>query len=98
MTDNDLDRLLSTPLPPVEDTGFSHGVMAHVAAAQQRRMLLETVAIVLGVTLLLAFLPVAPLAKAIQAASLNLATSEAVAVAIAALVLSNFLARSDRLG
>jgi hypothetical protein len=72
--------------------------MARVAAAQQRQFVLETVAIVAAIGILLAFLPVAPLARAVQAISLNLAASGAVAVAIAALLLSNFLARSDRLG
>lgn len=98
MTDSDLDHLLSTPLPSVEDFGFSRGVMARVAATQQRRLVLETVAIVAGITVLLALLPIAPLAKAVETISLNLGTSAAVAVAIAALVLSNFLVRSDRLG
>lgn len=98
MIDNELDGLLSAPLPSVEDAGFSHRVMARVAAAQQRRIVLETVVIVAGISLLLALLPVAPLAKTIETISLNLGGSVVVAVAIAALVLSNFLVRSDRPG
>jgi hypothetical protein len=96
----ELDTLLSTPLPAIEDAGFSRRVIAHVAARQQRQMLFEMVAIVAAIGVFLALLPLDVLARAIETVTLNLGSSLAVAIATAALVLSNFLARmeSGRLG
>jgi hypothetical protein len=96
----ELDDLLSGPLPAVNDVGFSRNVMAHVARRQQWRMVFEIIALAAAAAVFFALVPVNSLARAIETVTLNLGSSLAVAIAIAALVLSNFLARmeSGRLG
>lgn len=92
MTD-DLDTLLSTPLPAVDDAGFSRRVTAHVAAAQQRRLFFDMAAIVAATGVFLTVVPLAAVSSAIETVTLNLGSSLPVAVAIAALVLTFTLAR-----
>ena len=92
MTD-DLDTLLSAPLPAIDDASFSRRVTAHVAAAQQRRMFVDLAAIVAATGVFLAVVPLAAINNAIETVTLNLGSSLPVAVAIAALVLTFTLAR-----
>jgi hypothetical protein len=93
MNDIDLDRLLSAQLPNVTDAGFSRSVVAHVAAMQQRRMFVELAAIVTGLAVFLALIPLKALNSAIEIVALNLGSSLPVAVAFAALALSFAYAR-----
>jgi hypothetical protein len=93
MNEADLDRQLSAPLPAMEDAGFSRGVMARVAAAQQRRMFVELCAIAAAIAALLVFIPLKTVNGAIETIALNLGSSLPVAVAAAALALSYAYAR-----
>jgi hypothetical protein len=93
MNDPDLDRILSARLPAVADAGFSRAVMARVAAMQQRRMFVELAAIMTGLAMLLALIPLKALNSTIETVALNLGSSLPVAVAFAALALSLAYAR-----
>jgi hypothetical protein len=99
MTD-ELDIALSAPLPAIADSGFSRRVAAHVARAQQWRLVFELAAFAAAAAVVLAFISLNTLSRAVETVTLNLGSSLAVAVAFAALVLSNYLARmtSDGLG
>jgi hypothetical protein len=95
-----IDDLLSAPLPEVEDAGFSRRVTAHVARRQQWQMAFEIFAFAAATAIFIALVPLDAFARAIETVTFNLGSSLAVAIAIAALVLSNFLARMEnsRLG
>jgi uncharacterized membrane protein YcfT len=99
MTD-ELDIALTAPLPAIEDGGFSRRVTARVARAQQWRAAFQIAAFAAATGIALTFVSLDTLSRAVETVTWNLGSSLAVAVAFAALVLSNHLAQmtSDRLG
>jgi hypothetical protein len=100
----DLDTLLSAPLEPADDAGFSSYVMQQVALQQasmrRRRAIIEWSAVLVAAVIFLTIAPFASLTHAIEALTLNLSNSFPVAVAFAALLLTTIFARDvvDRAG
>jgi hypothetical protein len=92
---HDLDRLLSAPLPPVADAGFSATVMARILAARSRRVLLEVLGIVALSGILLGVLPLSTLTGPIEKFTLDLANSWQIAVAALAIAISLSLVPSE---
>ena len=88
MNNETLDRLLSQPLANVEDHGFSARVIAQVAAVEKRHAVIDAALAVLGLGLLLPFLPLQQLGDAFARITPALANSTELGIAIAALILS----------
>jgi len=82
-----IDALLSQPLAPVADNGFSARVIARVRRQELRRAVLWGLAVTVFAVLACALLPVPALAMALNLMALRLAASAQVWLAIAALVL-----------
>jgi hypothetical protein len=93
MTDDNMDELLSAPLPPLDDRGFSVRVLSAISAARDRRALLELCGLLAVACIFLAFLPLTALADTIDTVMGDLGNSLPVAMAALAIVLSLSLAR-----
>jgi hypothetical protein len=93
MTDDGLDGLLSTPLPAIEDRGFSARVLESALAARERRADLELFAALAAAGVILAFLPLTALGNTIDTVTRDLGNSLPVAMAALAIVLSLSFAR-----
>jgi hypothetical protein len=92
MTD-DLDRLLSQPLPSVADSGFSAAVALRARHEMERHKLLDQLVLLLTGAVILAALPLTHLTAAIETVTLRLGNSYPVALALAALVLTTAFMR-----
>ncbi len=94
----DLDTLLSAPLAPVDDAGFSahvmHRVMQQQAVTRQHRQIIEWTGLLVAAAIFLAIVPFASLTRAIETLTVNLSSSSPVAFALAALVLTTTFARN----
>lgn len=93
---NELDILLSNPLPEIADRGFSARVVNRITAEHLRRARVEATVAVVGVVAVLAILPFTDFGAAITQTTGMIGTSVPVAAALAALVLSNVLAGTLR--
>ena len=89
----DLDDLLSAPLAPVEDSGFSARVALRTRIQAERRNLLEGLVLLVGAGIFLAFAPLSTIGGAIEKVTFDLGNSLPVAIAFAALVLTASFAR-----
>ncbi|MBS0277678.1 MAG: hypothetical protein JSR81_08645 [Proteobacteria bacterium] len=90
MTDDldDLDALLSRPLPAVADDGFSAAVARRALQEMERHKLLDQAVLLLTGAIILAALPLTHLMAAIETVTLRLGNAYPVALAFAALVLT----------
>ncbi|HLY06568.1 MAG TPA: hypothetical protein VKR31_12555 [Rhizomicrobium sp.] len=90
MNDNDerLDQLLSAPLAPVADGGFSARVMANVSTVETREPWLETAVLAVTACVLVAVLSTAGFSEWIAGVSVTLATSLPLAIAGLALAIT----------
>jgi hypothetical protein len=88
-----LDELLSQPLPPVADNGFSARVVARVKAAERRRAAAIMIASAAAVTILCLLVPLREITGDFAAALIQLGTSPLVGLAAALLVLTFLLDR-----
>jgi len=93
VNDERLDTLLRTPLPAVEDAGFSGRVALRVARQSARIFWLETGALAICALLFLFFLPARPLAALAVQMTSQFANSLAAATACLGIVLSLFFLR-----
>jgi len=91
--DERLDRLLSAPLPPVADDGFSGRVIAKIAATNIRQPWLETAVLVATACVVVAALSEAGFSEWLERAGFSLATSLPLAIAGFALALTLSCAR-----
>ena len=88
MSDETLDRLLRQPLARVEDHGFSARVIAKASAVEKRRALIDAAVPILGLAVLLPFLPLQQVGDAFARITPTFANSAELGIAIAALILS----------
>ena len=93
-----LDELLSQPLPPVADNGFSARVVARVKAEERRRVAVIMFTAAAAAALVYFLVPLRDLTGDFAAALIQLGTSPMVALAVAMLVLTFLIDRlwSDR--
>jgi hypothetical protein len=91
MNDQDLDTLLRTPLPPLDDAGFSATVMTRVAPAPHPLAWLEITMLATSALLALFFLPLRAVTETAVQLSTELANSTTAAMACLAFVCSMFL-------
>lgn len=89
----DLDNLLSRPLPAVADGGFSAAVALRARHEVERHKLLDQLALLFTGAVILAALPLTHLMAAIEIVTLRLGNSAPVALAFAALVLTTAFVR-----
>ncbi|HEY8948989.1 MAG TPA: hypothetical protein VIM56_08915 [Rhizomicrobium sp.] len=89
----DVDALLSQPLPPVADNGFSGAVALRALHEAERTKLLDQLILLLTGAVVLAALPLAHLGTAIETVTVSLGNSLPVGVAFAALVLTTAFVR-----
>ncbi len=83
-----IDDLLTQPLPPVADNGFSAHVMSRVRAAERRRMALIGAGSVAGAALGCVFIPLQAISLELNHAIVQVGTSTAVGFAGAVLLLT----------
>ena len=88
MNDDDLDALLSAPLPELADTGFSTRVASKIAERQGWWDRLTVFAPVVAVAAALPFVPAARLTDAALHVTPLIANSAALSIAAAALVIT----------
>lgn len=93
MNDENLDALLRTPLPPLDDAGFSASVMARVTPASYPLAWLEIAVLAFSALLALLFLPIPMVTDVAVQLSAQLANSTAAAMACLAIVVSVYLLR-----
>lgn len=89
----DLDALLSQPLPPVADNGFSAAVALRALHEAERNKLLDELVLLLTGGVVLATLPLAHFGAAIETVTVSLGNSLPVGLAFAALVLTTAFVR-----
>jgi hypothetical protein len=87
-TDRDLDALLSAPLSPVNDNGFSNAVTAKIAAQERTWAGLEIGAAVVVLASIVIFTPAAAIVGPLEKIATDLGSSVPFAIACAALVLT----------
>ena len=87
MTD-ELDILLSQPLPPVADDGFSACVMARVHRHRRFRFAVAAAYVAVCVVLVFLLLPVQSVASELNFVITQIAGSTAVSLAVAAIILT----------
>ena len=88
---NETINELLTQLPLVPDNGFSRRVMDGVRATERRRMFVAAVAIALGIVLALLILPLGAIGAELGAGIPKIASSAAVSLATAAIILTLFV-------
>lgn len=93
---NELDALLSDPLPEIADRGFLARVVNRIAAEHIRRNRVEADVAIAGVVAVLAFLPFTYFGGLITQATGAMGTSVPLAAALAAIVLSAVFADAVR--
>ena len=101
MTENDLDTLLSVPLEPVDDAGFSSRVLNQVthqrSVSYRRREIIEWSALLVAACLFLLAVLLPVLSGTIEYITLNLSSSLPVGLAVGILVLTaTFLRATER--
>lgn len=89
----DLDALLSKPLAPVADGGFSASVAYRALKLQERDKLLDQLVLIVTAAVIMLALPLGSLAAAIETVTVNLGNLLPVTIAFAALVLTASFAR-----
>lgn len=89
----DIDQALSTPLKPVDNDGFAERVTAQIAWRERGTMAIELVAIFALAVVVALFVPLAGLLGPVTTVAMELGLSLPFAVACAALVLSQSVAR-----
>lgn len=94
MTVDELDDLLAARVPAVADNGFSRGVISIVEARERRIWILEFAGLAVAVIGALVVLTIAGAAKFVAGLAVDLSLSLPLAIACAALVLSQSLARA----
>jgi hypothetical protein len=87
-TDRELDALLSAPLSPVNDNGFSKAVTAKITARERTWTGLEIGAAVVVLASIVAFTPAAAIIGPLDKLATDLGSSVPFAIACAALVLT----------
>jgi uncharacterized membrane protein (DUF485 family) len=92
----DLDTLLSAPLEPVEDAGFSARAIRQIMREQthQRREIVEWCALLVAAALFLLAVPPSLLSGTMEYVVVSLGTSVPVAMAAMAIVLTTVFLRS----
>jgi hypothetical protein len=90
---NEIDELLSRPLPAVDDDGFSRRVMRRVRADERRRWFVLAAATTACIVLALQILPMQSIAVGLNLAITQAASSLAVSIAAAAIILTLLLER-----
>jgi hypothetical protein len=94
----DLDTLLSAPLAPVDDAGFSARVIQRIeqqqAAARERREIMEWAGLLIATAIFFAVAPLVSLTRGIETLTFSLSNSFPIAIALAALVLTATFARN----
>ena len=93
MNEDQLDALLSQPLAPVADNGFSARVIARVKAQERRHAAWIVISAVTAATLACLLLPLHVVTGDLAVALLQIGTSPMVALAGALLVLTFFIDR-----
>lgn len=98
MRKNELDALLSEPLEPVKDAGFSAQVMRQAlkerTARRQRDEIIEWSALLIAACLFLLAVPLPVLNGAIEYITLNLSGSLPIGVAVGVIILTTTWLRS----
>ncbi|HEY0282042.1 MAG TPA: hypothetical protein VGC27_05410 [Rhizomicrobium sp.] len=87
-----IDDLLRQ-MPVVPDDGFSRRVMAGVRAMERRRMFVTAAAVALGIVLALLILPLREIGVELGAGIPKIASSAALGLAMAAMILTLLLDR-----
>ena len=90
---NDLDRLLSQPLPAVADDGFSTRVMRRLRVEQLRGHWKTAAAVAVCVVLMIAVLPLHAIGAALGAGLPQMAGSWAISLAAGIVAVSLLAAR-----
>ena len=93
MTGNDFDKLLSAPLAPVEDSGFSVRIARQVLAARERRETIEWLGLLVAACIFLAVVPLTGLMRVIVYIGISIGNSFPLAMAVMAIVLTLTYAR-----
>jgi hypothetical protein len=81
-----IDELLSQPLAPVADNGFSAKVVARIRSQEQRQLVLISLVAVAVATVACLLLPVSALTELLNHIVITLATSLEVGVAVLAVL------------
>ena len=94
----DLDTLLSAPLEPVDDAGFSSRVVSRVTKQQivvrERREMIEWSLLLVATLLFLLAVPLPALNSVIEYITLNVSSSLPVGVAVGVIILTTTWLRS----
>jgi len=93
MTEDKLDALLRTPLPPLDDSGFTTSVMVRMAPATHPLAALEIALLAISAVLALMFLPVRAVTEVAVHVSSQLANSTGAAMACLAIVVTLYFLR-----
>jgi hypothetical protein len=92
-TDRELDALLSAPLSPVNDNGFTNAVTARITAPDRTWAGLEIGAAAVVLVSIVVFTPAAAIVGPLEKFAIDLGGSLPFAIACAALVLTQAGAR-----
>lgn len=87
--ETELDALLATPLAPVDDNGFSHGIVTKISAHERAVAWFEWGSAAVLFVLLLLFVPWDRLTAPFENIAFDLGLSVPFAIACAALALSH---------
>ena len=93
MTDLELDALLSQPLPPVADNGFSARLDTRIERAERRHDLIVVAMVTLAALSLCLLVPVQHVLGDLAAVLLQLAMTPMIGMAVALLVLTFLIDR-----
>ena len=89
-----LDELLSQPLAPVADNGFSAKIVARIRRQEQRQLVLLCLVAIAAATMACLLLPVSALTELLNGIVVTLATSLEVGVAAFVLLITWLYDRS----
>lgn len=78
----DLDQLLSAPLAPVADAGFSARVMGRIRREEQKRLAVWSIFVAITATIACILLPMTILTDTVNHLVVSLATSLQVGIAV----------------
>ena len=88
-----IDDLLNQSLPSVADDGFSERIMGRVRASARRRLFVIVASVVACVVLAFLLLPMRIIGAQLNFAAVQIASSAAVSLAAAAVILTLLLER-----
>jgi hypothetical protein len=91
--DDSLDAMLAAPLPAVADNGFSQRIASRAAAMERRYWALDAAIVLAVLAFVFAFVPLTGVLRTLEVLAFGIATSVPLAIACAALVLSQSVAR-----